>query len=144
MKYRIYPKYRLRDLQRKVQQTFAELNACLAGLSIFLWERYFADPTTDPSMLWAEPVPGELHSQGCLAKTLSYLVQSSEMQCEWLLLSFSALVSMALHHLISSISHQRCHRFPYIKCHHPIFYPDHHPGHHDFENILIYPHRHLT
>lgn len=94
-----------------------------AGLSISLWVGYFADPTTDPSMLWAEPFQGELHCQGCLAKTL-YLVQSSEMQCECLLLSFSTLVSVALHHLISSISHQRCHWFPYIKWYHLICCPE--------------------
>ena len=144
MKYRIYPKYRLRDLQRKVQQTFAELNACLGWTVHLPVGRLLCRPNHRPfhALGWAlsrGATQSRLFSQDTL-----FLVQSSEMQCEWLLSSFSALVSMALHHLISSISHQRCHRFPYIKCHHPIFNPDHHPGHHDFENILIYPHRHLT
>lgn len=113
-----------------------------AGLSISLWVGYFADPTTDPSMLWAEPFQGELHCQGCLAKTL-YLVQSSEMQCECLLLSFSTLVSW---HSITS-SHPSPIRGAigfHISNGITLFaalrlYPDYH----DFENILIYSYRQL-
>lgn len=124
MKYRIYHKYQLRDLQRKVFQTFAESNACLGWTDHLSVGRLLCRPNHRPyhALGWAlsrGATLSRLFSQDTL-----YLVQSSEMQCECLRLSFSTLVSVALHHLISSISHQRCHWFPYIKWYHLICCPE--------------------
>ena len=94
-----------------------------------------AGPSTSLGRLLCRPNHRPFHALGwalsrgaTLSRLFSqdtlYLVQSSEMQCECLLLSFSTLVSMALHHLILSISHQRCPRFPYIKWYHLICCPE--------------------